>query len=190
MWWENFNTFISFASTCQKSLDSLKSQVSTVSIPLSLNFQQGLDWDSRSRQFKNLALTCRENFNTFKILVSTCQKSLDSLKSQVSTVSIPLSLNFQQGLDWDSRSRQFKNLALTCGKNLNTFRNLVSTGLDALKSQFSTRSQSRLSILTDKKAKSQRGEKISTLQKPCLNMSKKSRQLKNPSLFGLDTLQS
>ena len=57
-----------------------------VSIPLSLNFQQGLDQDPRSRQFKNLVSTCQENLNAFKNRVATCQE-----------ISISISIGFDYG---------------------------------------------------------------------------------------------
>jgi hypothetical protein len=46
-------------------------------MPLSLDFCQGLDRDSRSRQFKNGHLDCLESLD--------CRESLDSLKNDVST---------------------------------------------------------------------------------------------------------
>ncbi len=66
-----FRQFKKWNIDCSESLDSLKSEVLIVSIPLSLNFWLRLDQDSQSRRFKKLVSKCQKSQPRLVLTVGT-----------------------------------------------------------------------------------------------------------------------
>jgi hypothetical protein len=162
MWWENLNTSKTLSQHVEKVSTTKKSKSLLSRYPRVFIFNKVL--------IKTLDL------DSSKTLLWHVEKTSALSETLSRRVSIPLSLNFQQGLNKESQSWQLKKPSLNVVRKFQHFQKLCLNmskksrqlkkpslnSLNTLKSQFSTRSWSRSSI--------------STVQKPCLNMSRKSQR--------------